>query len=265
MTSMAEIRRLFDQQQRIAIEYANVRREVTPRVVRQIDLVGAGGTLIYSQLDETNADAVIRAEIAYFQQLGVADHFEWKLFDYDQPADLKDRLVAHGFVPEEPDAVLVLDLAAIPPALLPPVTHDVRRISDPAGLADVAAVHHGVWPDDAPERLMAVLAATLRDAPDELSIYAAYVDGVPACAAWIDFHASSAFAGLWGGSTLPQYRQRGLYTALVSVRAQEAIARGVRYLTIDASPMSRAVLEKHGFQLMAYAWECNYRGQHQAE
>jgi hypothetical protein len=41
---------------------------------------------------------------------------------------------------------------------------------------------------------------------------------------------------------------------------QEAKARGVRYLTIDASPASRAVLDKFGFQLMAYAWECNYGG-----
>ena len=66
--------------------------------------------------------------------------------------------------------------------------------------------------------------------------------------------------GLWGGSTLPEYRKQGLYTALVKARVQEAIERGIRYLTIDASPMSRAVLEKFGFELMAYAWECNYGG-----
>ncbi|MEP7293853.1 MAG: hypothetical protein ABI835_18845 [Chloroflexota bacterium] len=46
-------------------------------------------------------------------------------------------------------------------------------------------------------------------------------------------------------------RQR-FYTVLVVARAH--------YLTIDASPMSRAVLEKAGFELMAYAWECNYGG-----
>jgi predicted GNAT family acetyltransferase len=63
---------------------------------------------------------------------------------------------------------------------------------------------------------------------------------------------------LWGGATVPAYRKRGLYTALVSARAQEAKARGIRCLTIDASPASRAILEKFGFQLMAYAWECNY-------
>ncbi len=259
MPNMDEIRALFDQQQRIEIGYAGVRREITPRVIRLIDMPNQSGTVIYSQLDAGNADETIRAEVAYFKQLGVAEHFEWKLFDYDQPADLKDRLVAQGFVPEAPDAVLILDLAAIPAALLQPVTHDIHRIHDPARLSDVAAVHDAVWNAES-DRLINTLGATLRDAPDELSVYVAYADGVPASAAWIDFHKGNAFAGLWGGSTLPQYRKRGLYTALVSVRAQEAIARGVRYLTIDASPMSRAVLEKYGFQWMAYAWECNYRG-----
>ncbi len=258
---MDEIRRLYDRQQRIEIDYTGVRREVTPRTVRQIDATNGVGTVVYSQLDETTADETIRAEVDYFRALGIAENLEWKLFDYDQPADLKERLVAHGFVPEDPDAVLIFDLEAIPPALAQPVTHDVRRISDPAQLADVRAITRAVWGDeDDGGWLIDWMAQTLRDAPQELSIYVAYVDGVPASYGRIDFHEGNAFAGLWGGSTLPEYRKRGLYTALVSVRAQEAIRRGVRYLTIDASPMSRAVLEKFGFQWMAYAWECNYRG-----
>ena len=258
MTTTDEIRRLYDQQQRIEIEYPGERREVTPRVIRLIDEANQRGTLIYSWLDQTNADETIRAEVEYFQRLGLADNFEWKLFDYDQPADLKDRLVAHGFVPEAPDAVLILDLEAIPAQLLQPVTHHVRRITDPAGLADVSSVHRVVWNEE--QWYVNWLASMLRDHPDGMSMYVAYVDGVPASSARIDFPVHSAFAGLWGGSTLPEYRQRGLYTALVAIRAQEAIQRGYRYLTIDASPMSRAVLGKFGFQFMAYAYECNYRG-----
>lgn len=259
MTSMDEIRRLYDQQQRIDIDYLGVRREVTPRVVRQIETAHGRGTVIYSQLDETNADETIRDEIAYFRSLDNFENLEWKLFDYDTPADLKDRLIAHGFEAEDPDAVLILDLQELPPALAQPVTHDVRRITDPAELKDVQAITHAVWDDD-DDWLIEALGTTLRDKPEELSVYVAYVDGVPASYGRIDFHENNAFAGMWGGSTLPEYRKRGLYTALVAVRAQEAIARGVRYLTIDASPMSHAVLEKFGFRLMAYAWECNYRG-----
>ncbi len=258
---MDDIRRRYDQQQRIEINYAGVRRETTERVVRLIDEANRRGTVIYSRLDESNADATIRAEIDYFKRIGLADKLEWKLFDTDQPPDLKDRLVAQGFVVGDPEAVLILDLQAIPAALLQPTSHDVRRITDPAGLADVRAITRAMWgAEDDDDWLIDALAQTLRENPQEMSVYVAYVDGVPASYGRIDFPTGSDFAGLWGGSTLPEYRQRGLYTALVGVRAQEAIRRGARYLTIDASPMSRAVLEKFGFQLMAYTWECNYRG-----
>ena len=259
MTNMDEIRKLYDQQQRITIDYARVNREVTARTVRLVDKINERGTVIYSQLDESNADETIRAEIAYFKKLKIADDLEWKLFDYDQPADLKQRLIKHGFVPQDPDAVLILDFQAVPPVLLEPIPQDVRPITDPAGLSDITAVHNGVWEEDQ-SWLINSLGRTLREKPEELSVYIAYVDGIPASAAWIDYHEGNAFAGLWGGSTLPEYRKRGLYTALVKARTQEAIARGIRYLTIDASPMSRAVLEKFGFQWMAYAWECNYEG-----
>ena len=259
MENMDEIRRLYDQWQRINIDYARVRREVTPRTVRLIDTPNERGTIIYSRLDAATVDEAIRTEIAYFRKLKIVDDLEWKLFEYDQPADLKDRLIAHGFVPQDPDAVLILDMETIPPALLAPITHDVRRITDAERLNDVASIQQTVW-DESFDWLIKSLGRTLHDDPEELSVYVAYVDGVPASAGWIDYHAGNPFAGLWGGSTVPAYRKRGLYTALVSARVQEAKARGIRYLTIDASPASRAVLEKFGFQFMAHAWECNYVG-----
>jgi GNAT superfamily N-acetyltransferase len=95
--------------------------------------------------------------------------------------------------------------------------------------------------------------------PGYLSIFVAYVDQRPACAGWTYFHPNSQFAGLWGGSTLPEYRKRGLYTAVLAARVQEAIQRGYRYLTIEAGPMSRPIVATHGFQLLtmtaSYGWK----------
>jgi GNAT superfamily N-acetyltransferase len=85
-------------------------------------------------------------------------------------------------------------------------------------------------------------------APDLLHVYVAYVDGIPASTAWIRFHPGSSFASLWGGSTVPAHRGRGLYRALLSARMRDAQDRGVRYLTVDAGPMSRPILERHGFR-----------------
>ena len=50
------------------------------------------------------------------------------------------------------------------------------------------------------------------------------------------------FAGLWGGSTLPEWRHRGLYRALVSHRASVALAQGYPYARVDTSPDSRPIL-----------------------
>ncbi len=62
---------LFDQDQRYNITYPDLRREVTPRVVRHLNISNAGeDAIIYSRLDEKNADAEIRAQIAYFEDVG---------------------------------------------------------------------------------------------------------------------------------------------------------------------------------------------------
>jgi GNAT superfamily N-acetyltransferase len=71
-------------------------------------------------------------------------------------------------------------------------------------------------------------------------------------------HAGTEFAGLFGGGTLPQWRGRGIYRALVAYRARLAAARGYRYLQVDASPASRPILERLGFACLAlttpYTW-----------
>ena len=54
------------------------------------------------------------------------------------------------------------------------------------------------------------------------------------------------FAGIWGGSTLPDFRGRGIYRALVAARARSAVARGIRYIHSDCTDMSRPILERSG-------------------
>jgi hypothetical protein len=254
---ISQLRALYDQDQRIAIEYTDMQREVAPPVVRYIDASEMRrGLISYSQLEETNADEVIHAQIEYFESLG--QNFEWKLYDYDRPADLKDRLQAHGFAIEEEEAILVLDMEQAPAFFWQPVTHQIQRITDPAQLTDVQTVQQQVWNEDF-TWLIAYLAETLSRHPDQMSVYVAYVNDRPASAAWTYFPQHSQFASLWGGSTISDFRKQGLYSALLAVRAQEARARGVKYLTVDASPMSRPILEKFGFQLIAYSHPCQWR------
>ena len=112
-----QILALHDRHQRIEIEYRTMRREATPDVVRHVALEHGYGMVLYSRLTAANADGVIAEQIAYFDQLG--QNFEWKTYDHDTPGDLKDRLRAHGFEAEEPEALLVLDIETAPNDYLP--------------------------------------------------------------------------------------------------------------------------------------------------
>ena len=156
------------------------------------------------------------------------------------------------------EAIMALDLQEAPSYLLGPVAHDVRRITNPDLIDHVMAVQRGVWQEDF-SSLAERLVHDLRNTPDLLSIYVAYMDGTPASSAWLYCDQRSLFASLGGGSTVPAYRKRGLYTALLAVRVQEARQRGARYLTVDASPMSRPIPERFGFQMLTMSYPCHWR------
>jgi hypothetical protein len=252
---------LYDQDQRKDVEYPGMRREVTPNVVRHIDISGSReGTVIYSQLNKADAEDIIREQVLYFESIG--QDFEWKVYDYDQPPDLKDRLVSYGFLVEEAEAILMLDLEVAPEILWQPVLHNVQRIKNPENLSDVLTVEQQVWDEDF-SWLVEYLGEALGHYPERMSVYVAYVDEQPASAAWIYFPEHSQFASLWGGSTISGFRKQGLFTSLLAVRAQEAKARQVKYLTVDASPMSRPILEKFGFEMIAYSYPCKWKRQSQ--
>jgi hypothetical protein len=252
---MADLLELYDREQRIEITYPEARKEVLPHLVRFVRPAPGMNFVRYSRLDETAIDEQIAEQIAYFRPIG--QPFSWTICSHDQPRTLKERLVAHGFQREgDADAVMVLDLRELPTALNAPVTADIRRISTVDQLGDVIAVLQPVWGGSftwMPGRLGPHLAIL-----GYLSMYVAYVDGHPASAAWTYFEAGSQFALLRGGSTLPERRKHGLYTALLAIRAREAAERGYRYLVIEASDMSRPIVAKHGFQFLTvledYQW-----------
>ena len=56
------------------------------------------------------------------------------------------------------------------------------------------------------------------------------------------------------------HRRKGLYTAALALRVQEAVRRGYRYLTINASEMSRPIVSKYGFHLLATEYSYRYVG-----
>lgn len=253
-----ELLALYDRELRIEIEYPEACKEVLPHVVRFVRPAPGMNFVLYSDLAGTDPDAAIREQIAYFRPMN--QPFSWKVFTHDRPADLADRLVTHGFQPDDdPGAIMVLDLSEVPTTLLAPVTADIRPITSRNQLGDVITVMERVWGSDF--GWMWKRLGDHLEIPGYLSISVAYVAGEPACAGRVYFYPGSQFAGLWGGSTVPEHRRRGLYTAVLAARIQEVIRRGRRYLTIDANPNSRPIVARHGFRLLTSATDYEWKGE----
>jgi GNAT superfamily N-acetyltransferase len=251
---MSDLLALYDHDERYSATYPDTRREESnqSQLVRHVDLVNQSGVVLYSNLTPDTADSTIQQQIAFFQSIG--QDFEWKAFAHDQPADLVQRLAAHGFEIDTPEAILVLDLS-LPWAFHP--THSVRRLLHPSELSGITHIRQLTYAGDQQQRVDR-LAFEMTHAPKSISVYVAYVDNTAAACAWVRFPEKSAFASLWGGTTVPDLRNRGLYTALLHARVHEAQRRHYRYLTVDARPMSRPILEKRGFQLLTHATACTW-------
>ncbi|HYM68169.1 MAG TPA: GNAT family N-acetyltransferase [bacterium] len=239
--SVSEILALYDAQMRAAPPpEAGVRYEHDGTVVRAI---GTQNCIVFSDLAGANVAAVIAAQAAFFRSIGA--EVEWKVYGHDLPADLGRQLAAAGFAPGDRETLMAFDLAARTLRGAAPTGVEIRRVTDAAGLADLVAVSSVAFGRNDGWKMEA-FGPRLTDA--SLGLYVAYAGGGPVSAARVELPPGRSFAGLWGGGTVPAYRGRGIYRALVAVRAEEARRRGYRYLTVDARDgTSRPILEKLGF------------------
>jgi GNAT superfamily N-acetyltransferase len=251
------VRNLFDSQvrqsRRVADEGAAI--ELDAGVLRYVAPGTQTSCIVWSQLTPESADTVIATQRDHFTARGTS--LEWKYYDYDLPADLPERLVAAGFVPHEPELMLVAETSAIEAEPVLPDGVRLVPVTDAAGVEAMMAVHDeafGQRSADLAERML----AQLRHTPELVQMVVAMAGDEPVSAARIEFVEGTDFAGLWGGGTVPAWRGRGIFRALVAYRAGLAAARGYRYLQVDALPTSRPILQRLGFEPVAsttpYVW-----------
>jgi GNAT superfamily N-acetyltransferase len=200
-------------------------------------------------------DALIARTRDYFAGRGEA--FEWKTHGHDEPADLPDRLRAHGFVAEDAETVVIGETALMAHDPVLPDGVRIREVSENADFVRIAAMQSAVWGADRSWQADD-LAARVAAGPDEITVLVAEAGDAVVSAAWLVYNPGTEFAGLWGGSTLAAWRRRGIYRALVARRAQLAAERGVKDLQVDASDNSRPILQRLGFVAITtttpYVW-----------
>ena len=195
-------------------------------------------------LDGAELDALIARQVAFFRQRG--ERFEWKLHGHDRPAELPERLRAAGFVPEETETVVIgrVDAMASEPTLPDDVV--IREVRERGDFERIARLEESIWGNDH-SWVVDDLAEERAADPEGVRIFLAEAGDLTLSAGWVRFPSDTEFVTLWGGATVPDWRGRGIYRALIARRAQLAAERGRRFIEVDASDDSRPILERLGF------------------
>jgi GNAT superfamily N-acetyltransferase len=216
-------------------------------LLRTTGYPGGSGGITYRDLgglEGRDVDALISRQVELFRARG--EWFEWKLHGHDKPADLGARLEAAGFEPEEQETVVIAPVEAIAHDPELPDGVALRQVITREDFGRIAVMEEAIWGDDRTWLAESLSGERAAD-PDAVTVFVAESGDDVVCAAWVRFPKGTAFATLWGGGTLPAFRGRGIYRAIVAARAQLAKARGCQYLQVDASDDSRPILERLGF------------------
>ncbi len=190
-------------------------------------------------------DTLIGETVAHFIADGITQA-EWKTRGHDDVPELDLLLRRHGFVPDEPESVMIgraEDLAVDVPL---PRGVTLRRITELDDVRRMVAMQDEVFGNPRPD-LAAELVHRAAERDDGMELWVAEADGEIISAGRIEPVAGTDFAGIWGGATRPEWRRQGVYRALTAERARSALRSGKTFINSDSTEFSRPILERSGF------------------
>ena len=196
-------------------------------------------------------DRLIADTIAHYAADPQIISFEWKTRSHDAPADLPERLLAHGLLADDPETVMIGEARPLAQPVRTPEGVTLRRIDDQADpYSDIVrAVRAQELAFGAPAHFSADgYLRWIEKGAGRVELWVAETPHDVICVGRLEVVPDTEFAGLWGGGTLPAWRGRGVYRALTAARAQSALRRGVRYLHSDCTECSRPILERSGLR-----------------
>ena len=194
---------------------------------------------------ERGITELVRDALAHFRADAAIARVEWKTRAHDHAPGLHDALLAHGFVAEETESIMVGPAASLVADVALPPGVTLRRVTSEADVRAMSAMQDEVFGDPVSETSARSLLRRLsRD--DGMQLWVAESGDEIVCAGRLEPVAGSDFAGVWGGCTREPWRGRGIYRALTAARAREAVAMGRSLVHSDSTAFSRPILERAG-------------------
>lgn len=197
----------------------------------------------------SDVDGSVREVRAWFAARA-RDRFVWSIGPSTAPTDLERRLLDLGAAPNPTESELtamVLDHEP-PPTPIDVAIRRVETFEDYVAKWEILFAAFEM-PEAERDAVRATLGARWAQLlADETGwTYLALIDGVPAAFGALR-RTEPGPLYLSGGATLPSSRGRGLYRALVRARWEDAVRLAAGALVVQASDMSRPILERLGFR-----------------
>jgi hypothetical protein len=249
----------YDTQLRTESETPNAIHVSRLGALRLVTFTGGHGFITYQNLGNADADALRRLvpeALNHFISDSEITRVEWKTRGHDNAPELSEILVDNGFIPDEPESIMVgeaLDLAA---DVSLPATVTLRRVSEEKDVRAMSAMQDEVFGDPVSEDMADALLRRLSLA-DGMELWVAESEGEIVSAGRLEPVPDSDFAGIWGGATRVPWRGKGIYRAMTSARARSALAMGRTLIHSDSTEYSRPILERSG--LIAVSTTTPYR------
>jgi hypothetical protein len=229
--------------------------------LRLATFAGGRGFASYRDLGGADPGAIRRLvpeALAHYRADPEISRIEWKTRGHDHAPGLHEALLENGFVPANPESIMIGEarLLAVEAPLPEGVT--LRRITLEADVRAMCAMQDEIFGDPVSDYMAnAVLRRLALD--DGTELWVAEAGGRIVSAGRLEPVHGTKFAGIWGGATREEWRGRGIYRALTAARARSALGMGKTLINSDSSEYSRPILERSGLVKVStttpYNWQ----------
>ena len=133
MTDTSRLLRAYDEQLRTDAETPSAISVTRLGPLRLVTFLGGRGFVTYRDLggaDDARVRTLVDEAVAHFRADGGITSVEWKTRGHDHAPGLHEALLAHGFVPEDPESIMIGEAAALTADVPLPDGVTLRRITE---------------------------------------------------------------------------------------------------------------------------------------
>jgi ribosomal protein S18 acetylase RimI-like enzyme len=261
MIDTAHLLAAYDEQLRTDAETPGALSVVRHGPLRLATFAGGRGFITYRDLGGADADAIRRLvpeALAHYQANPEVDRVEWKTRGHDHAPGLHEALLENGFVPDEPESIMIGEARLLDVDVPLPEGVTLRRVTEEPDVRAMSAMQDETFGEpvsvESADALLRRLATR-----DGMELWVAEAEGQIVSAGRLEPVAGTSFAGIWGGATRAEWRRRGIYRALTAERARSALRMGKTLINSDSTEYSRPILERSGLVKVStttpYNWQ----------